>query len=186
MAAISLTTLAPYPSQHMIPIVFNCVKLTQADWINFTKLKGVISPSAWIQVTGTSAPNINIMDTLTYGVAVVNNAGTAYTATSTSIVIDGAAADSTTPRVAPYFIMSSVGEIMEVTADSTPKTATSTLTVRRGCLGTTASASGIADNNTLMIMNQIVLAGSSVGPVVGGAFTLYEDSKAKIFTTAVR
>jgi hypothetical protein len=49
-----------------------------------------------------------------------------------------------------------------VVSDTGLKSATSgTLTVIRGCLGTTAAA--IADNEYLHVMNSIVLTGATVG-----------------------
>jgi len=132
------------------------IKATQADWINLDSVKGVLAVIGSIQATAAVTAELPFFGTVT-----VNNKGTAYTATSVSIVIDGALAT----RLPPYYLRSSTGEIMEVSADSTPAGTGSTLTIKRGLFGTTAAATGLADDNVLTVMNQINLSSSGVGCV---------------------
>ena len=170
-----------FPVQYVAPIIFKVQKVTQYDWVNLSKsgaiVKGVVGVVANVTPVGAAA---NVAETLTYGPADINNGGTAYSATDTSIAVDGMYA-STNPRIAPYYLRTGGGEILEVIADSTPTLAPSTLPVTRGGLGTTATATGLANNDRCAIMNQIVLGSSTVGFVIGRAEQLPTDSGTKPF-----
>ncbi|GEM_PF-2488617 len=162
--------------QYVMPIVFKVQKATQHDWINLSKsgnlIKGVVGVVANTTPVGAAA---NVAETITYGPCDIDNAGTAYTATTTSIVVDGMLyGTGTNPRICPYYLLTGGGEILEVIADSLPLTAAGTLTVRRGCLGTTATATGLAQNDRCSILNQIVLTSSTVGFTIGRALPLPE------------
>ena len=147
-------------------------KVTQNDWLNLSKaglyIKGIAGA-----ILNTCSNSANVAETWTYGTLTINNSGTAYTATDTTIVVgSGLYGTGTNPRVVPYYIRAGSGEILEVTADSLPLTAAGTLTVRRGCLGTTASATGLAHTNVVHVLNQIILTSSTVGPVQGVIFPM--------------
>lgn len=144
-------------TQGIMPVNVNVVKVTQSDWISFAWCKGVHLPSAVVQVT--TGP---VVETPMYGTVTINNSGTAYSATDTAIII----ASGLATRLTPYYLRSASGEILEVVAESAPATAAGTLTVKRGALGTTASATGLANGNVLSVCNQIVLASSAVGGVL--------------------
>lgn len=150
-------TLYKSRTQGLQPINLKVTKLYQADWLTIAGVRGI-----WPPVGNVITAAANYAETFTYGAATINNSGTAYTATDTSIVIGTAG----TGRKVPYYLESSSGEIMEVTADSAPTTNAGTLTVRRGVLGTTASATGLAHTNVLAILNQIVLGTSNIGPLL--------------------
>jgi hypothetical protein len=155
-------------------------KVTASDWIclgNGTYANKHVKGVIMLAGIGTStAASLN--ETVpTYGVATINNKGTAYSATDTSIVVDTA----TITRVAPYYISTAGGEILEVTADSAVGSSAGTLTVRRGALGTTASATGLADDNIVSIMNIIFLAANCVGPEYLVLFPLPNDAGTKPF-----
>lgn len=155
-----------------IPVVFRFVKVSTGDWVVFGGVPGVINCRGTLYTGADEA-------TLTYGTAAINNSGTAYSATDTSIVIGTAAIT----RVPPYYIQTTSGEIILVVADSAPTTNAGTLTVKRGCLGTTASATGLAHTNTVYILN-IVYFGAATSGVVTGKFTpLPTNTKALIFYT---
>ena len=177
MAAAAITPKV-FPMQGLVPRLIKIQKITQADWFNIPDVRGVILPSG-PGITSSANATANAVDTFAYGNIVINNAGVAYTATTTSIVVDGALADASNGRLVPYYLKTGNGEIMEVIADSLPLTAAGTLTVRRGCLGTTASATGLADNDNLTIMNQIVLAGAVVGFTTLMVFEMPEDPYSK-------
>ncbi|CAK0771309.1 hypothetical protein CCP3SC15_420023 [Gammaproteobacteria bacterium] len=156
MAAADITsTLYKSRTQGLMPINLKVTKVTQADWINIAGVRGV-----WPPMGNTVTVAANVAETFTYGAMTINNGGTAYTATSTSIVVQTAVAT----RKAPYYVATGSGEIMEVTTDSTPTATTSTLTVRRGVLGTTASATGLANTNVVAVLNQLILGSATVGP----------------------
>jgi hypothetical protein len=168
MAAAEITPKY-FHMQGADPVVGRFVKATQADWI-VLPYPGVFNLRGTLYTGADEA-------TLTFGTITVNNKGVAYTATDTSIVGDAA----TITRQTPYYVQTSSGEIMLVTTDATPGTSTATLSVIRGCLGTTASLTGLADDNTLYIRNIIVFGAATTG-VVGFEFTpMPREPKANLF-----
>jgi hypothetical protein len=174
--ASDITTKVDFQLMHLVPDVVLVSKTTQYDTISFTKYPGVLVLNAQVFTIANNATT-NVTETITYGVGKVNNTGTAYTATSTSIVYDGAAAT----RIAPYFIMTASGEIIKVIADSGKATTGGTMTVQRGCYGTTASATGLADNDPIYFMNQLLLGSTSVGLVTMLIFPLPQDAGVPLF-----
>jgi hypothetical protein len=178
--ALESSTPVSFRMQHLVPTVIRTQKVTAADCVTIPKTKGIICMSGFVTPVGSALPNL--VETPTYGTLVVNNTGTAYTTTSTSIVYDGGTCKN---RVTPYYVMTNVGEIMEVTADSGKHTIAGTLTVRRGCLGTTAAAGtvttgGLTDNSHLAVLNSIVL-GATLGYVVLYGLELPNDPGVKLF-----
>jgi hypothetical protein len=153
MTAADLTVYSSR-TQGAMPIVAKVTKVTQNDWISFKDVKGVKPPTGVVITTSAHA-----LETFTYGILTIDNSGTAYTATDTSIVVKS----GTATRLPPYYLMTGSGEIMEVTSETLPATAAGTLTVVRGRLGTTASATGLANNNTMVVLNQVFLSSSTVG-----------------------
>lgn len=128
-------------------------QVTQNDWIVLPH-KGADLEYARL-VTGAAAA-------LTRGTLTVNNTGTAYTATTTSIAYDGG---TVTRGTGSFFVETASGEILEVT-DSAPTAASGTLTVlKRGCFGTTASATGVANDNTLYVLNSFVLGDNQTAAI---------------------
>ena len=156
MTAADLTVYSSR-TQGAMPIVAKVTKATQNDWISFKDVKGVKPPSG-IVITSSG----HALETFTYGTMAILNAGTAYGATDTSLVYQTAVAT----RLLPYYILTAGGEVIEVTADTGAATTTGTLTVVRGRLGTTASATGIANGNVCIILNQVYLSSSTVGPAL--------------------
>jgi len=169
-----------FNTQHVMPILIKVQKVTQHDWINLANCKGVADFRAHTTPVGVAA---NVEETWLYGPGDVDHAsGTAYDATTTSIVVNGMYyGTGANPRLPPYYILTGGGEVIEVLADSLPLTAAGTLTIRRGCLGTTATATGLADNDRFAILNQIVLTSSTVGFTLGHAFPLPQDEYTKPF-----
>lgn len=168
MAAAEITPKY-FNLQGSIPVVGRFTKATQADWI-------VLPYPGCFNLRGTLYTGADEA-TLSNGTITVNNKGTAYAATTTAIVGDAAAIT----RQTPYYVQSSSGELMLVTTDATPTTSTATLTVVRGCLGTTASATGLADDNTLYIKNMVIFGAATTG-VVGFTFIpMPYEPKANLF-----
>jgi len=168
-------TLYKSRTQGLQPINLKGTKLYQADWFAIAGVRGVWTPSGTVITT-----SANYAETFTYGAMTINNSGTAYSATSTSIVVATAAAT----RKVPYYVLTAGGEILEVTADSTPTATTSTLTVVRGVLGTTASATGLAHTNVVAVLNQVILGTSNIGPFIFRATPLVgEPTPSDTFTT---
>jgi hypothetical protein len=103
----------------------------------------------------------------------IDNASTAYTSSSTSIVVDNGADDQVNGIVqAGAILRTSTGELLRVSAVTTGSTET-TLTVTRGFGSTTASATGLAQNDTLVIVTLGKDEGSSpINPVYETPSTL--------------
>jgi hypothetical protein len=156
-----------------VPVIFSFTKVTQADWLVFGDYPGVINCRGTLYTGADEA-------SLTYGTAAINNGGTAYTATSTSIVIQS----GTITRVPPYYIQTTSGEMILVLAETAAGSAASTLTIKRGCLGTTASATGLANTNTVYIMNIVVFGAATTGLVTGTFLPLTALDSQGIFGTA--
>ena len=84
-------------------------------------------------------------------------------------------------RVPPFYVLTAGGEIMEVLSETDSTNANSTWTVRRGCLGTTASATGLAATNLVGIMNIIFMGANNVGPNLIVALPLSQDARVQMF-----
>jgi len=172
MTVADLTTKVDFTLQHLVPDVIMVTKATQSDWINLNHagvivLNGAVFTSVADTVT-------NALETITYGTMKANGAVTGTT--NTSVVFDNASIT----RLLPYYVFNgTTGEFMLVTADSAVGSAAGTLTVKRGCLGTTATA--IADNAPLYVMNQIFLGNSAVGKVMMLVLPLPRNPGALLF-----
>lgn len=153
-----------------ISVIARVVKAAQNDVI-VLPYPGVI-PLAAVLPTGGA-------ETTTYPTLTVNNSGDAYDGDSATIAYDGATA-STRPS-GGYYVLTASGEILFVTADSGYDGAAGNLTVRRGCLGTTASGTGLADGNTLYVLCGLTLASATTGPVTVVYKALPEDPGVGLF-----
>jgi len=138
--------------------------------IEGTAAKGVMIESARLE-TGAAA-------SILYGTVVVNNGGTAYTASTTSIAYDGA---SLNRSATSFYVQTTSGEILEVT-DSAPTAASGTLTVlKRGCLGTTASATGLANDAVLYVLNVLQFHDNQTDPITLILRQYPAENNAKLF-----
>ena len=155
----------------IIPVVFSLTKVTQADWSVFGDYPGVMCLCANMY-TGA------LVGTLSYGVATILS-GSSYTATTTTIQVTSA----TITRVAPYYILTTSGEIMMVLSETAAGNAASTLTVKRGCLGTTASATGVVSTNTVYIMNIVFWGDTTTGFLTGTFLPMPEQPDVGLFAT---
>ena len=185
--ALASATPKSFKLMHLTPITCQAQIATTSDCVTFPNCKGVINVFGTLMPIGNSITMIPTEPTLVYGAMLVNNAGTAYSATSTSIVYDAA---TCMMREVPYYVRTNLGEIMEVTADSGSHTIAGTLTVRRGCLGTTAAAGtitlgGVQDNAPLQVMNT-VLVGATAGYVILYGQEMPQDPAAPLYKTAPR
>jgi len=152
-----LTTKVDFQLMHLVPDILMVTKATQSDWVNLS-YPGVIVLNGAV-FTSIADTVTNALETITYGT--MKSTAAYATVTATSIVIDSASIT----RLLPYYIFNgTTGEMMLVTADTAPGSAGATLTIKRGCLGTTAVA--IADNAPLYVMNQIFLGNAAVGKVM--------------------
>jgi len=178
MAAAELTEVKRN-EMHLVPIIVRAMCTTAGgDWVVLNGHKGVVPIGQGICMNVASS----LTDSITYGVMTINNGGAAYSATDTSFVMQTA----TITRVMPYYIMSGGGEIMEVLTDSDVTSATPTITVRRGCLGTTPSATGLANTNVLAILNILFMGGARIGPHIFVALPLPNDPRYVVGDGGVR
>ena len=104
--------------------------------------------------------------------------GDTYDASTQSIVYDGATA-STRPNGKYYIQNTATGEIMYVDADSGYSTTGGTLTVRRGCLGTTAAKP--SNDQVCDILNSFILTVNAAGVANFVYYELPDDPRAKVF-----
>jgi hypothetical protein len=126
---------------------------------------------------------------MTFGAVTINNKGTAYTAADTTIAVDTIAPYLVGPRTPPYYLMvgTSAGfEIMEVLADSLPTAAASTLTVKRGVLGTTPLAAYVADDIVGTLLNIVIMTDTEIGNTLIYGIPLPDDSGAPVFKATQR
>lgn len=153
--------------------VARTTKTAQLDGVYFKNVAGVIPLQAIITSNATSGATTN--GVFSYGSIMVNNASTAYTATSTQIVFDNASMGTGRSSGGYYLLNGSTNEIIYVVRD--PQTAAGTLDVIRGCLGTTAAVP--ADDNYLMVMNIVTLPAAGAGVATIFYMDMPEDPKAK-------
>jgi hypothetical protein len=180
---MTFATPKEFRLMHLTPRVMALKKSVAGNWFNVPNCKGVINAIGNTQPNGFALTNV--IETPLYATLTVNGAG--YTATTTSIVYDGA---TCTFRQVPYYVKTSCGEIMEVTADSGSTTIAGTLTVRRGCLGTTAvagdasgvlaTAGGVQDNAMLSVLNTLIV-GATIGFTIVSCLELPQDAGTKLF-----
>ena len=154
---------------HLVPLVVQFAEAAGGDHIVLSGYKGVIP----LQGMGQSIA-VSLMTPITWGTATIT---TTATTTTTSMAVTLA----TATRVPPYYVITAGGEIMEVTGETLPAAAGSTWTVRRGCLGTTASATGLAATNLVGIMNILITGTENIGPQTMVVLPLPNDSGLKIF-----
>jgi hypothetical protein len=174
MTAASNITEKIYNMNGVIPVVGRFLKAATADWITLGDYPGVINLRGTLYTGADEA-------TLSWGTALIDNAaGSAYTATTTSIVIKSGVI---TRSAIPYYVQTSSGEIIMVMTDSAVGSAGATLTIKRGCLGTTASATGLADGNTLYIRNIVVFGAATTGYVGFEFLPMPSDPGTKLYYT---
>lgn len=172
MAAAAITEVT-FNDLHNNELYISGSVVTTGDWIVLDSLPGILD------FRGTLFPTDNNNEVITwyFGKIVSNADGTA--ATDTSVTYDGGTA---LQRSAGgfYIINDTSKEIMYVVADSGYTTTTGTLTVRRGCLGTTAVTVG--DNDEFRVLNCIVITFSTAaGFFVGRITPLPSDPATELF-----
>lgn len=154
---------------HLVPIIVSSTMITQNDWVVLDGFKGVVPLQGIAQSIA-----LSLQETFTYGVATI-------TTTATPTTTSHAVTSATITRTPPYYVLTAGGEIMEVISETLPAAAGSTWTVRRGCLGTTASATGLAATNVVGIMNILKLGANTVGPHLWALLPLPNDAGTKLF-----
>jgi hypothetical protein len=171
MAAVELTEKT-FPMQHLKVLIAKLQSTATGDWVVINGYKGVIPLGGIGQATDHAHEEI----AFTYGVATVD---ATITATATTINVTSA----TVTRVPPFYVLTANGgtssEIFEVLSETDSTNATSTWTIRRGCLGTTASVHTATD--VVSIMNILFTGVSCVGPHIWTLLPLPEESRAKVF-----
>jgi len=158
-----------------IPVIFSFTKAAQSDWTIFGDYTGVIDCRGTLN-TGADEGS------LTYGTATAAANSTTGTAvgSTTGTLLNVTSAKIT--RVVPYYLLDqSTGEIMFVISETAVGNATSTLTVKRGVLGTTAAS--ITASDTLSIMNCVIWGASSTGLVTGHFLPMPEQPDVGLFGT---
>jgi hypothetical protein len=178
--------------QHLMPVWIKFYKAAATDMIDTTQLtppyKGIMPLNGF----SFSATACTALPAMQFGMGRIESGADTYTATTTSIYVDTIVEYvAAYPRVPPYYILAqdagtTAFEIMEVTADSLPEAAASTLTVKRGCLGTTACAACVADEAYVFFMNILYLTDATIGTCLVYALPLPSDPKASLFKAVAR
>ena len=171
MAAAYKAYTSAFNTQHVMPVIVTLTTATSGDWTTLPYM-------GFFPLAGTTASiAANAAPAFTYATAAVNNGGAAYTATSTSIVVGTAAV---TRSATPYYVLTGGGEIMQVISETDRTNAASTWTVRRGCFGTTAIATGLANTNVVHILNMVILTNTPVGITVLYGVPMPDEYKAPV------
>jgi len=157
--AAAITTPKFFNLQHIMPISCYLNKAAAGDWMTINGYPGVIPIAATVKLTTTGANMSEVL--FSYG-AVTNT--TTSAATVTSIAVTGFTNTDRTGAT-PFYLLTPVGEIVMVVTDSAPTNANSTLTIMRGCLGTTAGT--ITATDVLAVLNVVIFG---VGTAVGKGF----------------
>ena len=158
-----------------VPVIFSFAKKATSDWTIFGDYPGVINCRGTLNTGADEA-------SLTYGTAAAAaNSSTGTAVGSTSGTLLNITSGKIT-RVPPYYLLEqATGEIMLVLSETAANNATSTLTVKRGVLGTTAAS--ITASDTLSIMNCIIWGASTTGLITGTFLPLTSTDSQGIFGT---
>lgn len=163
---------------HLVPVVVRANKAAQNDWVVVENVPGVYIVDHGFTNQTSTATGQGVVETLTYGKLQINNGGSAYTATTTSIAYNNGTGGT---RTLPYYVRTVSGEIALVRADSGAATTSGTLTVERAALGTTASATGLANDDWVEVMNQVILGSATVGYTTFTVLPMPQDPKFAMF-----
>jgi hypothetical protein len=174
MAAAQITTPKFFNLQHIMPVVCYANKATQADWIFLQGYPGGIPIQATYKAATTGANAAE--STFSYGAATAG----AATSAATSVAVTSAVIDRT--GMTPFYAITPAGEIIMVTGDSAPTNASSTWTIMRGCLGTTAAT--ITNTDVLGVLNCVILGAAAVGKGFFVFLPLPAEPKAKLVQQA--
>lgn len=169
VSATKTAALVGYPTT-----ITAAAKAAQNDFIMFTDNAGVLPLSVTIMNNGSlaSAPETSwVYNTC----QVATTIAATVTTLATKTIVGSSHTDGDY-----YMYNPNTGEMIYVVSDAMATTdVTGTLTIIRGCLGTTAAA--LTANEYLMVMNSIKLTGA----VAGVAFVQYNElprlPKASVF-----
>lgn len=156
-----------------MPVLVNFRKVNAGDWVVFD-CRGVTPLSAYTFTSSTEG-YVNRPDVALYGYATINQVGT--TSKSTSIKVTAA----TVIRRVPFYAFTGGNEILEVIQETSNTAATSTWTVRRGCLGTTATATGLGNEEAVSILNILYFTTDTTGYESMLILPLPDDGKTECF-----
>ena len=192
MTVAAVTKAFNWNEMHIMPVWFKFYKAAATDMVDSTQLtpafKGLM-PLNGFSFSATACTNLPAMQ---YGSGIIDNSGTAYGATDTTLVLKTITQYiAGYPRVPPYYILAqdagtTAFEIMEVVSDSAPATAASTVVVKRGCLGTTAMAAGVANNSYVYFLNILYLTDTTIGTCIGVALPFPGEAKTPMIKASTR
>ena len=152
MTVAAVTKAYNFNTQHIMPVWVSFYKAAATDMFDSTQLTPPYKGFFPLNGFSYSATACTALPAMQFGMGRINNAGTAYTATDTTLALNEIVEYITGyARKPPYYILcqdagTTAFEIMEVLTDSLPTTAATSITVKRGCLGTTAAVAPIVDD----------------------------------------
>lgn len=133
-------------------------KATKADAVTFPEEAGIIPISMLIHTTGASGITSSASEGWSYCTVAVSEGVAGVTDTT---IAYASAAPGAERRASGYYVRSPNGEIMYVLADSGYSSTSGTLTVKRGCLGTTPAS--IVHSTYLEVLCSLHLYGEGTG-----------------------
>ena len=190
MAVAAVTKATQFATQQVMPAWVCCYKAAATVMLDTTLLNPPYRGFMPLNAFAFSATACVAQPLVQHGSGQVT---TTTTATATSLVVKSITQYvAGTARTPPYYILAqdattTAFEIMLVTADSTPEAATSTLTVKRGCLGTTAAVPGVTANSYIYFLNLLYLTdATSIGSWLCYGIPLPSDERAQVFKVSPR
>lgn len=119
-------------------------------------------------------------ETIVYQTLAVNNLATAYDDETREIAYDTGTGGAR--AAGGFYVKTSSGEILLVSSDSGAAGTEGTLTIaKRGCFGTTPSATGLANDDVLYVLSSLKLTGEGTGGVDLVYLSLPEDPSVLLY-----
>jgi hypothetical protein len=151
-------------------------KATKADAVTFPEEAGIVPINLLIHTTGASGITSSASEGWSYGTVAVSEGVAGVTDTS---IAYATAAPGSERRESGYYVRTPNGEFMYVLNDSGYSSTSGTLTVIRGCLGTTPAS--IVHSTYLEVMCTLHLYGEGTGQEWIVYMPLPKDPKATIW-----
>jgi hypothetical protein len=194
MTVAAVTKAYGMNPQHIMPVWLSFYKAAATDMIDSTQLTPPYKGFMPLNAFHFSATACTAAPAMQFGRGRVDNASDDYTATSTSIALDTITTYVTGyARQPPYYVLfadatATAFEICEVLTDSLPATAATVITVKRGCLGTTAgSYADVLKNNAYMwFLNILYLTDTEIGTTIVYGVPFPGEPKTPLFKATPR
>ena len=192
MTVAAVTKAYCFNTQHIMPVWVSFYKAAATDMFDSTQLTPSYKGFFPLNGFSYSATACTALPAMQFGMGRINNAGTAYTATDTTLALNEIVEYITGyARQPPYYILAqdagtTAFEIMEVLTDSLPTTAATSITVKRACLGTTALVAPLVDDAYVFFLNILYLTDATIGTCIVYGIPLPGEPKTPLFKATPR